>query len=374
MSDCETIEAQLPLLAYPDELSRAEREELLSHLAGCAGCRALQDELEEAAAGLDQVPLQRPDPARWAGLKERVLAAVAAPAGAEEGGGQGCPQEQELLAREALSPAELGALDAHLAGCGSCREAERAFGLVGRALDRWPAPVPAGLAGLRAQVLAEVAPAPAGLLVRFRPLAGTVGLAAAVLLGAWLALAPRDARAALDSADFCVLQGQLEPAKERYRRLLDDGRLGERARQGLEALERYQSAQAIPDADARVRTLAELVKDCPDAAATTAALHALVRDRAIEPSQVASGIAPAPLVLDPTRPIPLKDLRLTVSPRVVAALNDRTLELAVRFQSALRAEVQGDVITARALYRELIELDPTSVAAQRAQERLARLG
>ena len=393
---CERVEEQLPLLAYPDELSPAERQAVLAHLHGCAGCSALRAELEEAVAGLDQVPLARPDPARWAGLKASVLAAVAAPALSPEAQGpdaqgpdaqgpdaqgpdaQGCPQEVELLARETLSPGQLSALDAHLAGCDSCRTAERELALVGRALDRWSAPIPAALAGMREQVLTQVgaaaspvAPAPAvsapaaparGLLLRLRPLLSAASLAAAILLGVWLGFAPADARAALVEADRLALEGQLDPARERYRALLQDPQVSAMARTALETIEWLEAARKIPDAAARRKRLAELIVRHPDVAVATPAIQALTA----EMTSTASG----------SRPFsePLRYDEMGVSEELRTTLTQRSFELAQRFQRALRAEVQGDVITARALYRELIELDPESLAAQRAQERLSRLG
>lgn len=362
---CEAVEEQLPLLAYPGELSDAARAEVLAHLAGCAECSALHAELEEAAAGLDQVPLERPDAARWAGLKASVLAAVAAPPTATTE--TPCPQEAELLAGEALDAAGQAALAAHLAGCGACRDAQRAFALVGRALDRWSAPIPAGLAGVRAQVLQQVEPvasaAPArGLLVRLRPFLSAASLAAAVLLGVWLGFAPADAQATLQDADRLALDGQLDPARERYRRLLEDPQLSALARTSLETIEWLEAARKIPDAAARRRTLAELIVRHPDVAAASPAIRALTA----EMGNTAPGARPFGERVDYTAMGVPEELRAT--------LTQHRFDLAQRFQEALRAEVRGDVITARARYQELIERYPDTPAAQRARERLTRLG
>lgn len=246
--DCERFEERLPLLLYPNELTAAERSKLLAHVEGCGECRAVHEELLVAADQLDALPLESPDAARREGLKARVLEAVGQTAG--------CPHEAELLFDEpsrrehvrscaecaeaeqafaavsaALDRVELPQLGvdrrarlrdgvlaavglagcsfearlldepdssevrAHLAECGSCQEAERAFAGVASALDLVPAAtLSAGQrAELKARVLEEtgvVVPAGAGAargqLLRF-PLWVTRA-AAAVLFASLLGI------------------------------------------------------------------------------------------------------------------------------------------------------------------------------------------
>ena len=68
-NDCEWTEERLPLLRYADELAPDERVSVLDHLDICSECRRARDEVEAAAASLDVVPLERPDPERVRGLK-----------------------------------------------------------------------------------------------------------------------------------------------------------------------------------------------------------------------------------------------------------------------------------------------------------------
>lgn len=349
MSACDRFEEQLPLLGYPDELSAAERAEVLTHVAGCAECRALKQQLESAAAELDLAPLERPDPARWAGLKERVLAEVGAVPASE-----GCPQEADLLVKDTLDAAGLAALDAHVAGCATCSAAAREFGLVGRALDLWKAPpVPASMKDEVLARVSAVAPAPAGRLVSFRAFASAAGMAAAVLLGLWIGLAPVDAQAAIARADLLVLEGEHDLARREYERLLSRPQVAGRAAEVLAALEGLDQSWDAGDPKPRI------VVDNPvnPVAAIIATKNSLILP-------ITSATHPAS--------IPLSGL--VMSPKVRAAIDtDPTLRLRIPFTKAVQAEERGDVIEARRLYQEVIDLDPASPEGLRAAERMKKL-
>ncbi len=156
IGSCAWSEERLTLLLYEGELEGPERERLLEHLEDCLGCREVQAALAATAASLDAVPLVRPSAAQRRALKERVLAAVAAPAAAvasDAFAGEGCPEEPRLL----FEP-DAPDLAAHLTSCAPCQGARREFAGVARAIElATPAPLaPAQREALRDRVLAAV--------------------------------------------------------------------------------------------------------------------------------------------------------------------------------------------------------------------------
>lgn len=109
-----------------EALAPAERAELAAHLAGCAGCAAEREALEQVARqvrGLSRVPV----PAHFtAQVMARVLEHEA---GVDPGRRDGCPPAEDLSAAldDALGLEAGSALAEHVAACAACREDQAAL-------------------------------------------------------------------------------------------------------------------------------------------------------------------------------------------------------------------------------------------------------
>jgi Putative zinc-finger len=373
MTDCEQIEEQLPLLRYADELSPEERVELLAHLEGCAGCRRARDEVEAAAASLDVVPLERPDPQRYRTLKDRVLETV---------------RGDDTFTDEELS--------------------EQDVTRVGWALDLVEVEYPAGgLGGLSEQILARVAdesrraeseeqPAPAGRLLKLnwsRVVAVAAVFAAAVGLGLLSAqsgdpkLGAKDVLALKQGADRLLLSHEVGLAERQYRLvetlgadLPDAERTVADARAEREAIVAY-AALASADLPDQLQGYQDLVREQPERICSILALEDMGRGTT----------APATTVFDQLNPNVRPTTRVNLPPRhnrgfryqdtSFASLADDLERIidphqrqAVLLQLGIRAEEWGNLTDARHLYQQTIELIPDSRAAEVARERLSLLG
>lgn len=389
---CEEAEERLPLLRYADELPHDERVGLLAHLEACPPCRAVRAQDERAAGAIDRVPLRHPAAARLQGLKARVLARVA----------PGCPREADVALRASgeLEPEERASLDLHLLSCAPCRDAARAFGRVDALLDRAP-PLPrARLAAQRAALLARLAPAapaavpaaPRGQLLAWPGLLLRVAAGVLVLAGVFsvasgslrhdpspdlVALAKRGAdelvrakaRAPGDAGWIPVAAagyGKVVEAARREPRLAATAAEARRELRALAALARVEQAPSRE----REQALEELLVAHPDAPATfecaLLSLHETVhRGTVASPitdSSTESHVIEWWRLDDSTKP---DNLRWLTNPRVLQA---------VVLQRAMRLEELGDVVRARALYRDVLAKGPDAPAARVARERLARLG
>ncbi len=71
---CDRFGERIVAAHYEEPLSPEERRELDAHLVGCGACTAFAGEVRRTASGLDELGVAPPDPARWEGMREAVIA------------------------------------------------------------------------------------------------------------------------------------------------------------------------------------------------------------------------------------------------------------------------------------------------------------